>query len=223
MIKIVLQMVLFAVPWPIRRRTLKLLFGFKIHSTARLGCSVILAKEFEMAEKSRIHHLVFCKKIDKLKLGIDSGIASLTYITGFSTQDNRYFNGEKNRLCELVLGQSSGITGRHFIDCNGGVYIGDYSTIAGIRTQILTHSINVYANKQQTHPVRIGKYCFVGTGCIILPGGELPDYSILGAGAVLTKAFKESYTLFAGNPARPIKHLDAETTLYFKRMNHVVD
>jgi len=223
MFRIVSQVLLFALPWPIRRRVLNTLFGYHIHPTAKVGFSLILARRLEMADRSRIHHLVCCKGIDKLELGVDSGIASLTYITGFSTRDDRYFKGNPNRLCELVMGRSSGITSRHFIDCNGGVYIGDFTTVAGLRTQILTHSINVYANRQQTSPVRIGNYCFLGTGCIILPGAALPDYSILGGGAVLTKAFTESHTLYAGNPARPIKKLNHDTTQYFKRTKHVVD
>ena len=51
----------------------------------------------------------------------------------------------------------------------------------------------------------------------------MPDYSILGAGSVLTKAYSETGMLYAGNPAKAIKKIDIDTTLYFHREKHVVD
>lgn len=172
---------------------------------------------------SRIHSGVFCKGIDLLDMGEDSGIAQLTFITGFSTSNSQVFTKVGCRKCELVLGAHAGITSRHFIDCNGGVYIGDYATVAGIRTQILTHSINVYKNHQDAKPIKIGKYCFVGTGCVLLPGSELPSYSVLGAGAVLTKAYEKVGCLYAGSPAHLIKEIDIKATKYFHRQKHIVD
>ena len=62
-----------------------------------------------------------------------------------------------------------------------------------------------------------------GTGCILLPGSALPDYSVLGAGAVLTKAHERTGCLYAGSPAKEIKSLDVESIPYFKREKHVVD
>jgi acetyltransferase-like isoleucine patch superfamily enzyme len=210
-------------PWSIRRRLLIWRYGYEIDSTARIGKSIILARHLKMAPKSRIHSGVICKGIDLLSMGEDSGIASFTYITGFSVNGCRHFRHVVNRKCELVLGRSAGITSRHFVDCNGGVYIGDFTTVAGIRTQILTHSIDVYNNRQDAKPIRIGKYCFVGTGCILLPGSELPDYSVLGAGAVLTKAHTKPGCLYAGSPAKEVKELDVDVIPYFKRDKHVVD
>jgi acetyltransferase-like isoleucine patch superfamily enzyme len=88
---------------------------------------------------------------------------------------------------------------------------------------MLTHSIDVYNNRQDAKPIRIGKYCFVGTGCILLPGSELPDYSVLGAGAVLTKAHTKPGCLYAGSPAKEVKELDVDVIPYFKRDKHAVD
>jgi acetyltransferase-like isoleucine patch superfamily enzyme len=210
-------------PWGIRRRLLAKIFGFEIHPTARIGKSIILAKHLKMDAHSRIHNLVFCKAIDRLEMGEDSGIATLTYITGFSIKCANLFKGVPDRKCELVLGRSAGITSRHFVDCNGGVYIGEFTTVAGIRSQILTHSIDIYTNSQTAKPIRVGKYCFVGTGCILLPGSALPDYSVLGAGSVLAKAYDDVGWLYAGSPARPMKQLDVSNIPYFKRSKHVVD
>ncbi len=122
----------------------------------------------------------------------------------------------------MILGRSAGITSRHYIDCNGGVYIGDFSTIAGIRTQVLTHTIDIYENRQTVKPVKVGKYCFVGTGSILLPGSLLPDYSVLGAGSVLTRKNSESGCVYAGAPAKIVKRLNIESIPYFHREKHFV-
>lgn len=204
MIAAILQVLMFVLPWSLQRRALNLLFGYRIDRTARIGLSIVLAEHLEMAEGSRIKHGVVCKNIDRLSLGPDSGITSVTFITGFSTRNARVFGSSPGRRCELQLGRGAGITCRQFIDCNGGVCIGDYATIA-------------YSNRQEARPVHIGRYCFVGTSCIILAGSVLPDYCVLGAGAVLNKAFTETHALYAGNPAVFRKKLDPETTLYFHR------
>lgn len=219
----IFQLFILLLPWTVRRKLLIWRYGYKIDSTARIGKSIIFPLKLKMGPNSRIHSGVICKGIDLLEMGEDSGIASFTYITGFSTTDKRWYRHLPDRKCELVLGKSAGITSRHFVDCNGGVYIGDFTTVAGIRTQILTHSIDVYNNRQDAKPVTIGRYCFLGTGCILLPGGELPDYSILGAGSVLTKKLDKAGCLYAGSPAKLVKELDVEKIPYFHRIKHVVD
>ena len=200
---------------------LNFVFRYRIHPTARIGFSIILANNLQMEEQSRIHHFTLCKRIEYLFLGEDSGIASWNLITGFS-DINKVFSNTNKRRCELILGKHSGITNRHLIDCNGGVYIDDFTTVAGYKTQILTHSIDIYKNCQDIKPVYIGKYCFIGTQCILLPGCRLPDYSVLGAGSMLNKSYIEPYTIYAGNPAKIVKTIDKENTQYFHRLKHRV-
>lgn len=217
------QIIIMFIPWTLRRKLLIWRYGYEIDPTARIGKSLILSRKLRMGPRSRIHSGVICKGIDLLEMGEDSGIANFTYITGFSVEGCRHFRHRLNRKCELILGRSAGITSRHFIDCNGGVYIGDFTTVAGIRTQILTHSIDVYNNRQDAKPVKIGRYCFLGTGCILLPDSELPDHSILGAGAVLTKKLDKAGCLYAGSPAKFVKELDVAKIPYFHRTKHVVE
>ena len=220
--RVLFQLVLFVFPWCIRRRILNKVFHYQIHPTAKIGFSIILAKKFQMGEQSRIRHFTFCKPIDNLVLTKDSVIASWNLITGFSSAKKKFFHRD-DLCCELIIGAHAGITHRHLIDCNGGVYIDDFATVAGYRTQILTHSIDVYNNRQNVEPVYIGKGCFVGTQCIILPGSRLPDYSILGAGSVLNKAYTESYFIYAGNPAKSVKKIDKENIQYFYRTKYFVE
>jgi UDP-2-acetamido-3-amino-2,3-dideoxy-glucuronate N-acetyltransferase len=48
--------------------------------------------------------------------------------------------------------------------------------------------------------------CSIGAGAIICPGIELGAYSVIGAGAVVTKSVPP-FALVVGNPARVVAHV----------------
>lgn len=56
----------------------------------------------------------------------------------------------------------------------------------------------------QSRPVKIGNDVWIGARAIILPGVEINDHSIIGAGSVVTRNVPE-YAVVGGNPARVIK------------------
>lgn len=215
--KVVFQIVLMMFPWAIRRRMLCLVFGYKISPTARIGLSLIMPKQLEMGSKCKIGHFCVCRGIDRLAMGDGSGMGSFHLITGISSLNKNHFKHIENRKCEMVLGRCVGVPSRKFFDCNGGIYIDDYTTIAGQWTQFLTHSIDIYNSRQDAKPIHIGKYCFIGTGCIVLPGAELPDYCVLGAGSVLNKKQTDSGCVYAGSAAVVKKRIDPATVPWMKR------
>lgn len=204
-------------PWGIRRRMLNKFWGYEIHPKARIGFSYIYPKKLVMEEGSVIGHFNVAVHLDKIVIKKNSSIARGNWITGFPTDtDSKHFSHDKQRKSELIMGMESAITKKHHIDCTNSIIIGDYVTIAGYDSQFLTHSIDIYNGRQDSHPIIIGDYCFVSTGVKILGGGILPAYSVLGAGAILNKAYKEEYKLYAGVPAKPIKSLP-HTAKYFNR------
>jgi acetyltransferase-like isoleucine patch superfamily enzyme len=102
----------------------------------------------------------------------------------------------------LTLGSHAKITSRHQLDCSGTVTIGDYASVAGHQTKILTHSVDVRRDAQVAHPVAIGAYSLVGARALLLGGAVLPDHSVLGAGSVLTRSRTAPEPgLWAGVPA----------------------
>lgn len=88
-----------------------------------------------------------------------------------------------------------------------GVHIGRTSYVA-FDARILTHdrTRGLYVH------TRIGENCFIGGCSLILPGVEIGDNSVVGAGSVVTKSVPPR-SLVAGNPARILRS-DIEVTEY---------
>ena len=169
-----------------------------------------------MEEGSSIGHLNVCKGLDSVHLCAHASIAKLNWITGFPKGNSRHFSHQPERRAELIMGAHSAIASRHLIDCTATVTIGCFTTLAGFRSQILTHSIDLNAGRQSSEPIEIGDYCFVGTESVCLGGSGLPHHSVLGAKSLLNKKWKEPFYLYGGVPAKPLKRLPDDLP-YFRR------
>ena len=95
----------------------------------------------------------------------------------------------------------------------GGVEIGDFVLLApnvGIYTA--GHPLDAErrdAGLEYAYPVKIGNHVWIGGGVSILPGVESGDYTVVGAGSVVTKSLPAN-VLAAGNPCRVIRELTPE-------------
>jgi acetyltransferase-like isoleucine patch superfamily enzyme len=215
-VKTLLMLISFLLPWQVRRAFLEKQFGYQIHPTARMGFAWILPNRLIMEEASSIGSVTVCKNIDLLHLKAHAIIGRGNWITGFPLGPSPHFAHQTNRRPELIVGENASITNRHLLDCTNSVTIGRFATFAGFNSQIITHSIDLQENRQSSKPVQIGDYCFVGTNCVLLGGAALPDFCVLGAKSLLNKAFTETYQLYAGVPARPVKALSRDAR-YFQR------
>lgn len=123
------------------------------------------------------------------------------------------------------------------IEINAGVYIGRNANIHTnskiiigrdsvlsdyVYISTLAHGIQPSAGCILSQPdidkgeVVLGENVFLGMGVKVLPGIELGNWTIAGAGAVVTKSFSEGYVMIAGNPARVIKRYDKITETWIK-------
>ncbi len=59
-------------------------------------------------------------------------------------------------------------------------------------------------------PIIIGDNCLFSSGCVILPGVELGDNTIVAANAVVNKSFPEGNCVIGGVPAKILKKLDPD-------------
>ncbi|RYY50191.1 MAG: acyltransferase [Chitinophagaceae bacterium] len=104
----------------------------------------------------------------------------------------------------------------NFIEALNGIEIGDYTNI-GPNVGIHSTSHDAIDNSKFTKapPIKIGRFCWIGMNAVILPGVELGDFTVVGAGAVVTKSFPAGYCVLGENPARVLKQLDVEACKQF--------
>lgn len=67
-------------------------------------------------------------------------------------------------------------------------------------------------------PVKIGDYCYIGWGALILPGAVIGNNCVIGARAVVPRARPiPDNAVAVGNPARVVKQRDPDELAQFKR------
>jgi acetyltransferase-like isoleucine patch superfamily enzyme len=118
----------------------------------------------------------------------------------------------------IVVGVDAypGIMNGCYIQGKGGIFIGDYTQIAP-NVVIVSSNHDVYdSRKHILKPVKIGKYCWIGAGAKIMPGVVLGDWTVVAAGAVVTKSFPDGCCVIGGVPAALLKELDREKCIPFK-------
>lgn len=116
----------------------------------------------------------------------------------------------------------------HHIYCNFGVtmvddthiYVGDY-TMFGPHVTIATAGHPILPSLREkayqfNMPIHIGKNCWFGAGCIVLPGVTIGDNVVVGAGSVVTKDIP-SNVVVVGNPAHVLREINEhDKKFYFK-------
>lgn len=210
-----------ALPWRIRRIIFCTLLGWKLHPTSYVGPSLILADRVELAEGALIGRLNIVSPIGLLRLDRFANLGSGNRVVGM--QRTGKYGQEPDRRSQLIIEEHASITRNHILDCSNSITIGKFSTFAGYRSQVLTHSPDFSRSHQTTRPVRIGSYCFVGTGSIILFDTELPNYCILSAGSVLNGRHEMTHSLYAGNPAKPVKELSRDLHYFHREIGRFTD
>lgn len=216
------QLLILPLPWFLRRPLLGLLPGTTLAAGARIGKSLILAQEISLAEGAIIGHCTVVKGLHRLSLGKGSRIGNLNWITAVPKNTLPFFAHLPDRDPSLILDEQAAVTHRHLIDCTGGVSIGAFATFAGWHSQVISHSFDFRASRQDAEPIRIGRYAFVGSRCILLKGSSLPDRSVLGAGSVFESDDEAPLGLFRGNPAVRSGELP-EDLGYFQRTSGFIE
>lgn len=209
-------LVVIVASFPNSRLKLSLLrvLGWEVSKGAYFGANLVYGLEYcALGENASIGNLNVFRNVKKLNLKKDAIIGNLNWFSAENTLERE----SSLKFGELYLSQGAAITNRHYFDISGSLSLGTFSTIAGIHSTFLTHSIDLRKNKQVCQEILIGKFCFLGGDSKFLPGVSIPDYVVIGIGSVvLTKTKFDSLTLVAGNPASTKKTLDMGY-LYFTR------
>lgn len=130
----------------------------------------------------------------------------------------------------IVLGDNIFIWHNSILDGTGGLEIEEGCQI-GANVGIFTHSSHMsirllgkgYANNKSTQKegyiiqkVKIGKYSFIASGAIILPGVRIGKGCIISANALVTKSVPD-YAIVQGNPAEIIGSTQRLDTRFLKK------
>lgn len=193
------------------------LFGWSIAPTAKIGISYVAATDLVMGEDARIGHLSVFRDV-RVVMGVSSGIGNWNWVS--SARAFTLHGVIKPNESTLVLGDHSFITSRHYIDASGGVVIGAFSTIAGVRSTILTHQIDLRNSVQSLRSVHVGNYCFISSNVCLVPGAVVGDRAVVAMGAVVV-GHLEGGQLHGGVPAQRIPS-DIASGRYFVRLHGVV-
>jgi acetyltransferase-like isoleucine patch superfamily enzyme len=186
----------------LKNRLLRM-FGHDISPSARIGpvlalnvgCAVI-------GEGATIAALNVFRSLRLLKMGDAATMGSFNMISAHPA-----YQALHPDVGSLAMGHGAAITSRHNVDCSGIVRLGDMSAVAGQRTTILTHEIDITMNVQSAGRVLIGERSAVLTNCLVLKGAILPSYSLLTANSMLirTRELDPAPGIYGGSPAQFIR------------------
>jgi acetyltransferase-like isoleucine patch superfamily enzyme len=113
----------------------------------------------------------------------------------------------------VIIGNNCNIQTRDFGSEPYLVEIGDNVQITN-GTKIFTHGSgwvfrDEFPKFDTFGKVKIGNNVYIGNNSLIMPGVTIPSNTIVAAGSVVTKSYKEEGCIIGGNPARIIGNLQS--------------
>ena len=127
-----------------------------------------------------------------------------SYKIRISNWKNLHFDPE-----DIALFQSEGCYYQNF---SANIYIGKGTFIApNVGLITANHDLRDLTKHLPGQDIVIGKGCWIGMNSVLLPGVNLADGVIVGAGSVVTKSFSESNVIICGNPAKILRTVDEKS------------
>lgn len=187
--------------------------GWSIARSARIQPNVLWrVRRLQLGEGAYIGPGNAFREIALVELGENAEIGQFNW---FSAAAQYVRQADKNSTASLVMETNSAITSRHYVDCSGGVRLEPMVLVAGVRSTILTHSINAREWQQEAEPVVLGRSSLVFTNVVITAGTTIADGCLVAAGAVVAEDLDVPGKLYAGVPARIVA--DMSTAAYLHR------
>lgn len=163
--------------------------GWAIGDGVRIGaCCVFRVGHVDIGSGAYIGSFNVIKDLAVFTLGEHAVIVHWNYLTAA----RRMAEAGAPRL--LQLGPHSGIMSRHYMDCSGGIRVGTYSGIAGVRSTFITHGASAWhwparTLRNSTDPtfdsIEIGDYCLIGSNVQVSPGAVVGSRVVVGMGATI--------------------------------------
>ena len=146
------------------------------------------------------------------KIGINVKISN-----GFNIQSTEKLSIEDN----VYIGPKGSLYAHGGIHIHSGTIIGPQVSIYSANHNFSISSTQIPYDKTLIEkPVIIHENNWIGGNVIIVPGVEIGEGCIVGAGSVVTKRI-EKFSIVAGNPARVIGSRNAEHYHELKKQNQI--
>jgi acetyltransferase-like isoleucine patch superfamily enzyme len=213
-------------PNALKKLLYRVVFGYRIDPGVRIGLVILDAEQVHLGEGTWIGHLNAIVRVRRFETGRMTRIGHLNVIRGgerVSLGDYaevmrlNVLNAIPDHDCTtapesvLEVGAGAVITSGHRIDFTDRVTLGKNVIVGGRNSSLWTH------NRQETAPIEIGDFCYLGSEVRLAPGAKLPDECILGLGSVLTGEIEEPRSLVAGVPAKVVRPLNEKDLSRIRR------
>ena len=213
-------------PNALKKPLYRVVFGYRFGSGVRIGLSLLDAEHVDLGEGTRIGHWNAIVRVGRFQTGRQARIGTLNVIRGgehvrlgdyAEVMRLNVLNAIPDHDCTtepqsvLEVGAGTVITSGHRIDFTDRVTLGKNVIVGGRNSSLWTH------NRQETAPIEVGDFCYLGSEVRLAPGAKLPNECILGIGAVLTGEIKEPRSLVAGVPAKVVRPLDEKDLARIRR------
>lgn len=113
----------------------------------------------------------------------------------------------------IVINGEISINHGAYINAYNPIYFGDDVTVSAGASIVSTGlDLEKFSNGEKSHidndGIHIGNHVWIGCNASIIGNVKITgEFVVIGAGAVVNKDIKESYTVWAGVPAKMIKRL----------------
>lgn len=183
------------------------LLGHRVHPSARVSpCLLMRVGRLDLAARARIGTGTVIRSVRLVRFAEDSGVLQWNWISAVPAFAR--YDPDDDRPGTFVMGRHAALMSRHYLDVSGGLSIGAFTSIAGVRSTFITHGIDIAANEQQPRPIVIGERCLVSSNIVFVPGCSIPDRCLVAMGSVVKGDLPLAGHLYAGNPATAKRPID---------------
>jgi acetyltransferase-like isoleucine patch superfamily enzyme len=210
-----LQAAAVFLPFALKRFIYTRLLGWRVDPAARVGFSYLDAESVVLEAGARIGHITVVRELETLHVASRGEIGNWNWITAARALVSSRSDGS-GAAASFRIEREAALTHRHYVDCTGGITIGELATVAGVRSTLLTHQIDPATARQTTASIWIGDRSLVSSNVCITPGARVPARSLVAMGSVVLPGLTEEGVLYAGVPAR-MTSSDLQGARYFSR------
>ncbi|HEX5270133.1 MAG TPA: hypothetical protein VFW33_06600 [Gemmataceae bacterium] len=216
-VRLAFAVALAALPWFLKNPLYRWLFGYRIGRGVRIGLSPFVGvRRCTIGDHTRIGSFNLFQQVEELHIGRHVRVGPLNVFRGgrrVTVGDyatvlrlnvfNAIVEADALKPLDAVLDLGPGVfvaTG-HWLDFSDGIRVGGHTIIGGRNSSFWTH------NRQRTRPITVGCHTYLGSEIRVAPGVQVPSFSIVALGSVLTGRQDRPRVLIGGNPASVIRDL----------------